>query len=141
MVILWMQSYAIQIVGIQKLWWIPDSDYCWRKGCRLPSIDEAERLAYLVPPRSTLHIVEGAGHASTCGARIDMAALFRSAFPELKSRKARRTSMKEEAAAGQGPYLGMEPRYDNATIGLNPINYWNTKYFKRFDPNKKRLNE
>ena len=40
--------------------------------------------------------------------------------------------MKEEAAAGTGPYLGMEPRYDNATIGLNPLKYWNRKYFKSY---------
>ena len=102
------------------------------KDACLPSIEEAERLASLLPPRTTLHVVEGAGHASTCGARVDLAALFRSAFSELKSRKYRRTSMKEEAAAGTGPYLGMEPRYDNATIGLNPLKYWNRKYFKSY---------
>uniref|UniRef100_A0A7S2Y5Z5 AB hydrolase-1 domain-containing protein n=1 Tax=Entomoneis paludosa TaxID=265537 RepID=A0A7S2Y5Z5_9STRA len=43
------------------------------KDATLPSIDECERIASLLPRRSTLHIVEGAGHASTCGARVDLA--------------------------------------------------------------------
>ncbi|KAL7581423.1 hypothetical protein ACA910_022005 [Epithemia clementina (nom. ined.)] len=102
----------------------------------LPSIGEAERLASLLPPPSTLHVVDGAGHASTCGARVDLAALFRLAFPELHKRDKRktRTSMKEMAAAGEGAYFGMEPRYDNATVGLSPLRYWDLTYFKRFEP-------
>jgi len=107
------------------------------KDATLPSIDEAERLASSLPRRSSLYVVEGAGHASTCGARVDLAALFRSTFPELRKRKSR-TSMKEEAAFGQGPYFGMEPRYDNATIGLSPLKYWSRKYFKRFNAFKEK---
>ena len=107
------------------------------KDSTLPSLDEAERLASLLPPPCTLHVVDGAGHASTCGARVDLAALFRLAFPELHKRDRRktRTQMKETAAAGEGPYFGMEPRYDNATVGLSPLKYWDMKYFKRFDTN------
>jgi pimeloyl-ACP methyl ester carboxylesterase len=113
----------------------------------LPSIAEAERLVNLLP-KSRVHVVEGAGHASTCGSRMDMTAEFRNAFPELRKckntntqnknknknksksktnnngKEEKRTAMKLEAANGVGPYFGMEPRYDNAKIGLNPILYW-----------------
>ena len=136
----------------------------------LPSIDEAERLAgILQPTQLDIHVVEGAGHASTCGSRVDLAALFRNTFPRLRRRRrvlppstaavlsepkssspwwqpwgksnkhnnreamrsgAPRTSMKPLAAAGKGKYLGMEPRYDNATIGLSPFKYWSSAYYQ-----------
>lgn len=115
------------------------------KDLTLPSIAEAERLVNLLP-KSQVHVVEGAGHASTCGSRMDMAAQFRKAFPELrKGRKnnkpvqqttatnendTKRTAMKPEAANGIGPYFGMEPRYDGANIGLNPILYWSKDNFQ-----------
>ncbi|GKY99817.1 hypothetical protein MPSEU_000935500 [Mayamaea pseudoterrestris] len=104
----------------------------------LPSIAEAERLAGILPDVS-VHVVEGAGHASTCGSRVDLAALFRNRFTELSARESawsrsiasvRRTAMKEAASAGIGAYFGMESRYDNATIGLSPLLYWNKRYWK-----------
>jgi pimeloyl-ACP methyl ester carboxylesterase len=84
----------------------------------LPSIDEAERLASLLP-EAVVHVVHGAGHASTCGSRVDLAALFRGHFRELRKKPKHwkrstagpRTAMKDTAAAGQGKYFGMEPRY------------------------------
>lgn len=130
----------------------------------LPSIDEAERLAGIFGPKQlTIHVVEGAGHASTCGSRVDLAALFRQTFPRLRRRTARnrkpvksgprwppwrkdanatrtrnqtkmeapRLALKPIAAKGKGKHLGMEPRYDNATIGLNPLKYWDAAYFKK----------
>lgn len=108
----------------------------------LPSIAEAERLASILP-NALVHVVEGAGHASTCGSRVDLAALFRQSYPELRTRKIQgshrwqskkvhgRTDMKPIAAAGKGEFFGMEPRYDNATIGLNPLTYWSSKYYRR----------
>jgi len=48
----------------------------------LPSIAEAERLCSILP-NSIIHVVEGAGHASTCGSRVDLTALMRNCFPEL----------------------------------------------------------
>jgi pimeloyl-ACP methyl ester carboxylesterase len=104
------------------------------KDMTLPSIAEAERLANLLP-NSQVHVVEGAGHASTCGSRLDLAAQIRRTFVELredgpdktktsKVPNRKRVAMKSDAAAGIGPYFGMEPRYDGATIGLNPIKYW-----------------
>ena len=120
----------------------------------LPSIAEAERLANLLP-NSHVHVVEGAGHSSTCGSRIDLAAVLRNRFSELAtteklkkpSMKAKdvvngksvngganestkRTSMKPVAAKGTGVYLGMEPRYDGADIGINPIRYWSKSLYK-----------
>ena len=93
----------------------------------LPSIAEAARLSDLIQ-RVNVHVVPGAGHASTCGSRVDMAALFRSTFTELRS-KGSRTEMQPEAASGKGPFYGMIPRYDNATIGLNPFRYWNSEFY------------
>lgn len=103
----------------------------------LPSIAEAERLVNLFP-QCQVHVVEGAGHASTCGSRVDLTAQLRKAFPELskptgkKTKQGedeiKRTAMKPEAANGSGPYFGMEPRYDGASIGLNPILYWSKAY-------------
>jgi hypothetical protein len=134
----------------------------------LPSIAEAERLASVLP-NALVHVVEGAGHASTCGSRVDLAALFRKCYPDdlllMKSDKKAseaassssnsvlwqwssnramagrtdekrmgRTEMKPAAATGTDEYLGMEPRYDNATIGLSPLLYWSSKYYRKYAP-------
>jgi pimeloyl-ACP methyl ester carboxylesterase len=107
----------------------------------LPSIAEAERLAGILPDVS-VHVVEGAGHASTCGSRVDLAALFRNRFPALRPPKSvrsrtttnkayhARTAMKDVAANGTGAYFGMTPRYDNASVGLSPLKYWSSSYWK-----------
>jgi len=52
----------------------------------LPSIAEAERLANKVmnPSRTKIHVVDGAGHASTCGSRLDLTAVIRGCFAELQ---------------------------------------------------------
>ena len=131
----------------------------------LPSIAEAERLASILP-ENFVHVVEGAGHASTCGSRIDLAAVFRMRFKELRRSKGRiiggngggggsglwpkrnsagdftttvsdisRTCMKEVAAAGEGELFGMEPRYDGANVGLNPLLYWGRNYYRRVGDN------
>jgi pimeloyl-ACP methyl ester carboxylesterase len=116
----------------------------------LPSIAEAQRLSAVLP-NSVVHIVAGAGHSSTCGSRVDLAALIRNRFPELRNgptefnqkkgttsdknnKKVLRTSMKVTAACNSGVLFGMEPRYDNKTIGLSPLLYWNEKYYKKFKP-------
>ena len=89
----------------------------------LPSLEEADRLSNLFP-NSHVHVVQGAGHASTCGSRVDLAAEMRSHFVALQSSSSPRTSMKPEAAKGTGEYFGMTERYDQADIGLNPVLYW-----------------
>lgn len=99
----------------------------------LPSIAEAERLSSRL--RSCdVHVVPGAGHASTCGSRVDLSALVRKSFPKLANKKGR-TSMKPSAQNG-GVLLGMEPRYDNATIGLSPLKYWNRRYYLKWKETK-----
>eukprot|EP00535_Pseudo-nitzschia_heimii_P011930 CAMPEP_0197195940 /NCGR_PEP_ID=MMETSP1423-20130617/32087_1 /TAXON_ID=476441 /ORGANISM="Pseudo-nitzschia heimii, Strain UNC1101" /LENGTH=486 /DNA_ID=CAMNT_0042649703 /DNA_START=474 /DNA_END=1934 /DNA_ORIENTATION=+ len=52
----------------------------------LPSIAEAERLANKVmnASRTKIHVVDGAGHASTCGSRLDLTAVMRGCFPDLQ---------------------------------------------------------
>jgi hypothetical protein len=40
-----------------------------------------------------------------------------------------RTAMKPVALNGKGAYFGMEPRYDNAKIGLSPLRYWSKPYY------------
>ena len=52
----------------------------------LPSIAEAERLANKVmnTRKTQIHVVDGAGHASTCGSRLDLTAVIRNRFPELQ---------------------------------------------------------
>lgn len=125
----------------------------------LPSIAEAERLANNVmnPSKTKIHVVDGAGHASTCGSRVDLTAVIRNCFTELQKtaagtrwRKAKRsdsdngdhsdqsietkhvkrTSMKPQAQQGYGPNFGMEERYDKADIGLNPLLYWSKRNFQ-----------
>lgn len=123
------------------------------KDLTLPSIAEAERLAQLLP-NSYVHVVDGAGHANTCGSRLDMAAVMRNHFVELRTKptsssdrirkrkskklgdssaeeeKEGRTQMKKVAAEGEGIYFGMEPRYDGKRIGLNPLLYWSEEYYQ-----------
>lgn len=101
----------------------------------LPSIAEAERLSNILP-NSHVHVVEGAGHASTCGSRVDLAALMRGRFDELKMKGKRgklvgRTSMKPAAAQGMGVYFGMESRYNGKEEGLSPLLYWSKKLYRK----------
>jgi pimeloyl-ACP methyl ester carboxylesterase len=128
----------------------------------LPSIAEAERLAnkVMIPSQTQIHVVEGAGHASTCGSRLDLTAVMRKRFPELQTtrkkkiqkskqikdlqnnddavdgktfyheRNDKRTSMKPEAQERYGAYFGMTDRYDKADIGLNPLQYWSKTNYR-----------
>jgi pimeloyl-ACP methyl ester carboxylesterase len=63
----------------------------------LPSLSEASRLKSTMRD-CTFFVVQGAGHASTCGSRADLAALMRNRFPELRG-QGLRTAMKDEATA------------------------------------------
>mmetsp|Transcript_24712 Transcript_24712/g.27605 ORF Transcript_24712/g.27605 Transcript_24712/m.27605 type:complete len:546 (+) Transcript_24712:84-1721(+) len=132
----------------------------------LPSIAEAERLAskLMITSKTHIHVVGGAGHASTCGSRLDLAAVIRNRFPELQHKQnvtkqkkkirqsnntnepdetegfttdsgkdvvnSKRTSMKPDAQEGVGAKFGMEERYDNADIGLNPLVYWSKNNYQ-----------
>ena len=108
----------------------------------LPAVDEAQRLQRILPDCS-VHIVDGAGHAGTCGSRVDIAALMRNRFPlfrrefpdgfEITEEDSGRISMKEEAASGEGKFFGLTARYDGSVgLGLSPLKYWNQELFRRW---------
>ena len=103
----------------------------------LPSLDEARRLVNIIP-NSSMFVVEGAGHANTCGSRVDLAALLRGQFDELQTNnkdraQQNRIEMKEEARKGKGIYFGMEQRYDgNTKIGMLPTRYWDKDVYKEY---------
>lgn len=101
----------------------------------LPSMEEAKRLKELWPD-SLVHVVLGAGHASTCGSRIDLTALLRLRFPELigitVTYSDARTTMKNTAIKGEGALFGIERRYDGKSIGLNPVHYWSEKFYRKY---------
>jgi len=119
----------------------------------LPAVDEAQRLQGILSDCS-VHYVDGAGHAGTCGSRVDIAALMRNRFSLLRREKDAATggavssypdgfmiaegdngrmSMKEEAASGKGEYFGMTARYDGSVgLGLSPLKYWSHDLFRRW---------
>ena len=120
----------------------------------LPAVDEAQRLQRILPD-CYVHTVDGAGHAGTCGSRVDIAALMRNRFPLLRREDSNATgelvsssfpdgfetaendcgriSMKEEAASGEGKYFGLTARYDGSVgLGLSPLKYWNQELFRRW---------
>ena len=110
----------------------------------LPAVDEAQRLQGILSD-CTVHCVDGAGHAGTCGSRVDITALMRNHFPLLRREKEvlskfviaeadnGRMEMKEEAASGKGKYFGMTARYDGSVgLGLSPLKYWSQELFRRW---------
>lgn len=104
----------------------------------LPSVSEANRLLSALGDCCEVFVVTGAGHASTCGSRSDLAAEMRSRFSELQTNTTvgsnGRTQMKETAQRrGTGEYFGMEPRYDNQSwFGLSPLLYWSPEHYKKW---------
>lgn len=89
-----------------------------------------------------MFVVEGAGHASTCGGRVDMAAAIRNKFPDIAKQNNGRTEMKSSAASTNDEWFGMEPRYDEIDgiapkLGLSPLKYWSKEYYKPWNTKKK----
>ena len=120
----------------------------------LPAVDEAQRLQGILSD-CTVHSVDGAGHAGTCGSRVDIAALMRNNFSLLRRENQDasaggaismypngfviaetdngRMAMKEEAASGKGKYFGLTARYDGSVgLGLSPLKYWSQELFRRW---------
>ena len=91
----------------------------------LPYVKEAFRLQSIISD-SNIHVVEGAGHASTSGSRVDLTALMRNRFQSLNTNG--RTEMKQVAAKGSGKYFGMEPR--EVKEGLSPLRYWDEDLYR-----------
>jgi len=96
----------------------------------LPSIEEANRLSTELFRRATVHKVLGAGHASTCGGSLNLIELLRDVFPEVDiSNESRIANYKAESLEELN---GLEPRYDGASIGLNPLLYWSKDYYREW---------
>lgn len=95
----------------------------------LPSLEEADRLSSEVFRNAYVHVVPGAGHASTCGGSLNLMELIRKVFPEaylnerIENEYARRPT--EELQ-------GLEPRYDRAWIGLSPLLYWSKYNYRKW---------
>ncbi|KAL7483793.1 hypothetical protein ACHAW6_009435 [Cyclotella cf. meneghiniana] len=95
----------------------------------LPSVEEADRLASTVFDSAKIHAVNGAGHASTCGGSLQLIQLMRDFFPDLENDVAG-TSYDQPS---NPDLVGLVPRYDNAPIGLSPLEYWKKDYYQRLD--------
>lgn len=91
----------------------------------LPSVEEAERLASKVFINSRVHIVKGAGHASTCGGSLQLIQLLRDFF----------SGFNDDYVGQYDPLIdelcGLAHRYDNASIGLSPLKYWSKEHYKK----------
>ncbi|KAJ1635484.1 Alpha/Beta hydrolase protein [Pavlovales sp. CCMP2436] len=89
----------------------------------LPSVAEAQRLAALLPD-ACVHVVPGAGHASTCGIRVNLLALLRSRFAGGGPTGAQRAPLGVAPLAPElDPDLGLIPRPHPA---VSPLAYWST---------------
>lgn len=93
----------------------------------LPSVEEADRLASTLFDNTKVHVVEDAGHASTCGSSVNLIQLMREFFSDLDDNAADTNRYVEP---NKTELLGLVRRYDNAFIGMSPLLYWNEKYNK-----------
>ena len=94
----------------------------------LPSVSESQRLKGILGSTKTdVHVVKGAGHACTCGSRVDLTSLMRRKF--LQDSSTGRQEMKSIASNTSDEYFGLEPRYDGKKIGLSPLKYWSSEYY------------
>jgi len=96
----------------------------------LPSIEEANRLSSEIFRRATVHKVRGAGHASTCGGSLNLIELLRDVFPEIDT--SNESCIANYKAESLEELNGLEPRYDGASIGLNPLLYWSKDYYREW---------
>ena len=92
----------------------------------LPSLEEADRLSSVLFRNSYVHVVPGAGHASTCGGSLNLIKLLREVFPETNIYRSDGNSHKGKTAK---ELHGLEHRYDRAWIGLSPLLYWSKDYY------------
>ena len=78
-----------------------------------------------------MHVVPGAGHASTCGGSLDLMQLIREVFPEANTRGNIENSYNGNGESTEELH-GLEPRYDGASIGLNPLLYSSKDYYRKW---------
>ncbi len=98
----------------------------------LPSVDEARKLEFEVfgSGNVRVHIVPGAGHASTCGGTLNLIQLLRDFFPGLP------TNASFNGDTHQGPdddIFSLVPRYDGASFGLSPLLYWSPDNYRKWE--------
>ena len=98
----------------------------------LPSIEEAERLASEVFEDVRVHVVEGAGHASTCGGSLNLMRLLRDFFPELSGHIAEKNNSDAAESEPREELHGLVPRYDNALVGMSPLRYWSKEHYREW---------
>jgi pimeloyl-ACP methyl ester carboxylesterase len=100
----------------------------------LPSIEEATRLSTDVFRNARVHIVPGAGHASTCGGSLNLIQLLREVFPEINVYERGRPGRLDNRFDGMPneELHGLVPRYDRASIGLNPLLYWSKEHYRKW---------
>lgn len=102
----------------------------------MPSLEEAQRLSSELFRNANVHVVKGAGHISTCGASLHLIELLREAFPEITSNDdGRRSNHYRRKGNSSEELYGLEPRYDNAPIGMMPWLYWSKDYYKQASQN------
>ena len=95
----------------------------------LPSVEEADRLSSEVFRNAYVHVVSGAGHASTCGGSLNLMELFREVFPETNLYGSNENGHKGKPS---DELHGLEPRYDRAWVGLSPLLYWSKDYYLKW---------
>ena len=94
----------------------------------LPSMEEAQRLSSEVFRNAHVHVVPGAGHASTNGGSLNLIQLLCEVFPEISSYG----GIENSGLQPMEELNGLEPRYDGASIGLNPLLYWSKDYYRKW---------
>jgi pimeloyl-ACP methyl ester carboxylesterase len=104
----------------------------------LPSIDEANRLSAEVFRKAVVHIVTGAGHASTCGGTLNLMQLMRQIYPELNGFRRSNYDAGTTEWKPRGDLYGLVPRYDYAKVGLNPLLYWSSDYYREWKDDETR---
>ena len=97
----------------------------------LPSVEEANRLSSNIFVDAKVHVVEGAGHASTSGGSLQLIQLISDFFPNLSKINA----TLERSNPPEDMY-GLVPRYDRAPIGMSPLKYWSKEHYQKLIPVK-----
>ena len=93
----------------------------------MPSIEEAERLSSKLFQKAHVHVVKGCGHISTCGGSLHLIELLRESFPEINLNGC----SGDESCNISEELHGLEPRYDNAIIGMPPWQYWSKENYRQ----------
>lgn len=104
----------------------------------LPSLNEANRLAAEVFRNNVVHVVTGAGHASTCGGTLNLMQLLRQVYPEVNGYRRTNYDVGTTEWKPRADLRGLVPRYDYAKIGLSPLLYWSSDYYKEWKDDEKQ---